>query len=279
MSISVGALYVYPMKSCRGIPLDHALVGRMGINYDRQWMIVDQHGMFVAQRSGAQGVAVASLCLIQTAIENGLLRLTAPEMPPLDLPLAGTTGVTRSVQVWNSRTTGIDQGEDAATWVTTFISRERPGSYRVVRMPDAGTRPAKLGNSMLAYGDAYPFLILSSASLADLNSRLDTPLGLDRFRPNIVLEGCTPYEEDHLDSLSINGIRFDGTTLCLRCAITTTNQMTAERSKEPLRTLATYRRVSDGVVFARNYSHAGEGPVRVGDRVGGIVRAAVPTRI
>jgi uncharacterized protein YcbX len=109
--------------------------------------------------------------------------------------------------------------------------------------------------------------ILSSASLDDLNSRLDIPLGMDRFRPNIVLDGCTPYEEDRLDSLSINGIRFDGATLCVRCAITTTDQMTGERSKEPLRTLATYRRTPDGVVFARNYNHAGEGAVRVGDRV------------
>jgi uncharacterized protein YcbX len=120
---------------------------------------------------------------------------------------------------------------------------------------------------MLAYGDAYPFLILSSASLDDLNSRLVTSLGMDRFRPNIVLEGCAPYQEDRLDSLSINGVRFDGVTLCVRCAITATDQMTGERSKEPLRTLATYRRTPDGVVFARNYNHTGAGAVRVGDRV------------
>lgn len=267
MPISIGALYVYPVKSCRGIPLTEAHVGRMGIRHDRQWMVVDENGMFVAQRSNGAGVAVTSLCLVTTAIRDNTLRLEAPGMPPLDLLLAGAPGATRSVQVWNSHTIGVDQGDDAAGWVSTFIARERPGHYRVVRMPDHERRTPKRGDSALAYGDGYPFLIASSASLADLNARLETPLPMDRFRPNIVLDGCSPYQEDHLDRLSMNGIRFAGMNLCLRCAITTTDQMTGERSKEPLRTLATYRRTPDGVVFARNYNHTGDGTLRVGDGV------------
>ena len=267
MSISIGALFVYPVKSCRGIPLTEAHVERMGIRYDRQWMVVDENGMFVAQRSDGTGVAVASLCLVTTAIRGHMLRLEAPGIPPLDLLLVGAPGATRSVQVWNSHTIGVDQGDEAAAWVSRFISRERPGRYRVVRMPDDERRMPKRGESALAYGDGYPFLIVSSASLADLNTRLETPLPMDRFRPNIVLDGCTPYLEDQLDRLSMNGIRFAGMTLCLRCAITTTNQMTGERSKEPLRTLARYRRTPDGVVFARNYNHTGNGTLRVGDAV------------
>ncbi len=192
MPISIGALYVYPVKSCRGIPLTEAHVGRMGIRHDRQWMVVDENGMFVAQRSNTTGVAVTSLCLVTTAIQGNTLRLEAPGMPPLDLLLAGAPGATRSVQVWNSHTIGVDQGDDAAGWVSTFISRERPGHYRVVRMPDHERRMPKRGESALAYGDGYPFLIASSASLADLNARLGTPLPMDRFRPNIVLDGCTP---------------------------------------------------------------------------------------
>ena len=275
MSIAIGGLYFYPVKSCRGLSMTEVTVGRMGIEYDRQWMIVDEHGMFVAQRSDGAGVGVRSLCLIGTAIGSGTLRLTAPGMPPLDLPLSGNTGASLPVQVWNSHTVGIDQGDGPADWVSTFIARERPGRYRLVRMPDDGGRTAKLGTSTLGYADAYPFLILSTASVADLNSRLETPLPMDRFRPNIVLEGCSPYEEDALDSLSFGGIRLDGMTLCLRCPITTTNQMTAERGHEPLRTLATYRRALGGVVFARNYNHAGEGTLRVGDRPEHIVRSEV----
>lgn len=270
---TIGALYLYPVKSCRGLARTEVSVGPMGIEHDRQWMIIDERGMFVAQRGDGVGVAVPSLCLIDTAIEGDTLRLTASGMPPLDLPLAGAAGETRAVQVWNSHTLGIDQGDTAADWVSTFISRERPGSYRVVRMPDDGRRVAKLGESTLAYADGYPFLMLSTASLADLNSRLPTPLPMDRFRPNIVLDGCAPYEEDTLDSLSISGIRFEGMTLCLRCAITTTNQLTGERSHEPLRTLATYRRAPGGVIFARNFNHFGEGTLRVGDRADHVTRS------
>jgi uncharacterized protein YcbX len=273
MSISVGALFFYPVKSCRGIALSEAVVGSMGIQYDRQWMIVDERGMFVAQRSNGVGVAVASLCLIETAIHDRTLQLTAPGLSPLYLPLAGTTGPSRAVQVWNSHTVGIDQGGRAAEWVTAFITRERPGQYRLVRMADDGRRAPKMGVSTLAYADGYPFLIVSSASLADLNSRLETPLPINRFRPNIVLDGCSPYEEDWLDALSINGIRFTGMTLCKRCAITTTDQTTAERGREPLRTLATYRRTDDGVVFARNYNHAGRGILRIGDTLTDVVRS------
>jgi uncharacterized protein YcbX len=272
MSISIGALYFYPLKSCRGIQLTEAIVNRMGIQYDRQWTIIDEHGMFVAQRAGSAGIGVEvpSLCLIDTAIDGDTLRLTAPAMPPLTLPLAGRDGRTRAVQVWNSHTIGIDQGDTAADWVSTFISRERPGRYSIVRMPEHERRLPKIGESTLAYADGYPFLMLSSASLSDLNARLEAPLPVNRFRPNIVLDGCAPYEEDAIDTLTIAGIRFEGMTLCLRCAITTTDQLTGERAKEPLRTLATYRRAPGGVVFARNYNHFGEGTLRVGDRASDI---------
>lgn len=266
MAISIAALNVYPVKSCRGIPLTEAVVGRMGIRFDRQWMIVDEHGMFVAQRRDAVGVEVPTLCLIETSFHDGSLRLDAPGMPPLTVPLAGADGPSLPVQVWNSHIHGIDQGDGAGSWLSSFISRDRPGRYRLVRMPDDGQRVAKRGSSTLAFADAYPFLILSTASLADLNTRLARPLPMNRFRPNIVLDGCAPYAEDVLDSLSFNGVRFDGMTLCLRCAITTTDQSTAERSKEPLRTLATYRRTPDGVTFGRNFNHDGEGTLRIGDR-------------
>ncbi|HEX7085708.1 MAG TPA: MOSC N-terminal beta barrel domain-containing protein [Vicinamibacterales bacterium] len=266
-SLSVAALNVYPVKSCRGIPLTEAVVGRMGIRYDRQWLIVDEHGMFVAQRGNGTGIGVPSLCLIRTTLTDTDLVLTAPGMPELRLPLGGIDGPSMAVRVWSSRVTGIDQGDAAAEWVSTFIARERPGHYRVVRMPDEGRRQATQGEATLAFADGYPFLILSEASLDDLNSRLDEPLPMNRFRPNIVLRGCEPYEEDRLDRIRIGDVVFDGMTLCLRCAITTTNQETGERSKEPLRTLATYRRHEDGVAFGRNFNHRGEGTIRLGDPV------------
>ncbi len=266
--MTVTELNVYPVKSCRGIAIDTADIGRMGIRYDRQWMFVDAQGMFLAQRSDATvGVEARTLCLIRAAFVDGVLRLTAPEMPPLDLPLDGRDGRAMDVQVWDSRTTGIDQGDEAAAWAHGFLSRERPGAYRLVRMRDDVTRRASKGDSTLAFADGYPFLIISEASLVDLNVRLAEPLPMNRFRPNIVLGGCEPYQEDRLDRIRIGPVEFEGMSLCPRCPIPTTNQDTGERSKEPLRTLATYRRTDRGVVFGRNFNHRGAGRITVGDRV------------
>lgn len=266
--MTITELNVYPVKSCRGIALDTAEVDAMGIRHDRQWMFVDERGMFLAQRAeGRDGVEARSLCFVGTAIIDSVLRLTAPDMPPLDLPLEESDGPRVDVTVWSASTTGIDLGPDATRWATEYLSRERPGRYRLVRMPESGTRIATTGDSRLAYADGYPFLVISQASLDDLNARLPAPLPMNRFRPNIVLGGCEPYGEDCLDRMRIGRVVFEGMTLCARCPIPTTDQDTGERSKEPLKTLATYRRVEKGVVFGRNFNHRGAGRLAVGDPV------------
>ena len=266
--LTVAGLHVYPIKACGGIALQHADAGRMGFRHDRQWMFVDERGMFVAQRdSRGAGVAIRSACQVRTAIADHALTITAPGMRALNLPVDGVAGDEVPVRVWDSRVSAIDQGDEAGQWATQFLSRERPGRYRLVRMADDSHRAAPIGEAELAFGDAYPFLIISEESLADLNSRLEHALPMNRFRPYIVLRGGAPYEEDALDRFRIGNVEFFGTTLCLRCPTTTTNQETAERGKEPLRTLATYRRQPDGVVFGRNFNHAGRGTLRIGDRV------------
>ncbi len=268
MPLAVSSLHVYPVKSCGGFALAESAVGRMGLRYDRQWAFVDDSGMFVAQRdSRGLGVPVRTMCLIGAAIDAETLTLTAPGMPPLAVPLAGHDGPDVSVRVWDSHTSGVDQGVAAGAWATEVLSRERPGRYRLVRMPERTRRPAKIGEGELAYADAYPILVIADESLADLNERMPAPLPMNRFRPNIVIRGGTPYVEDALDHFRIGEVRFTGTTLCIRCPIPTTDQRTAERGKEPLRTLATYRKQPDGVVFGRNCNHAGTGIIRVGDVV------------
>lgn len=266
--MEVASLHVYPVKSCGGITLAESAATRMGLRYDRQWVFVDEHGMFVAQRdSRGLGIAVRTMCLIGTAIGGEVLTLTAPGMPPLAVPLAGHGGPDVPVRVWDSHTVGVDQGREAADWASEVLSRERPGRYRLVRMAERTQRRARTGDGEVAYGDAYPFLVLSEESLADLNARMMTPLPMDRFRPNLVIRGGPPYAEDALDRFRIGEVLFTGATLCIRCPIPTTDQRTAERGKEPLRTLATYRRQPDGVVFGRNFNHAGTGTLRVGDVV------------
>ncbi len=265
--IRISEINVYPVKSCGGISLQNATVGRMGIAYDRQWMFINEAGAFVAQRGypkiGVKGVV--SMCLIQTHITNDSLILSAPNMPQLVVPLKDEGIDARKTRVWDSVNLGIDQGDEAREWGTEYLSREVPGKYSLVRMPDTGDRKAKVGNSNLAFADAYPFLIVSDASLADLNSRMKEPLPMNRFRPNIVITGCEPYAEDTLPDFKIGDVQFIGMNLCVRCPITTTNQMTGERGKEPLRTLSEYRKTDDGVVFARNFNFEGTGTISVGD--------------
>lgn len=264
--IDVASLHVYPVKSCGGVTLAESQVARTGLRYDRQWVFVDEHGMFVAQRdSRGLGIPVRTMCLIGTAIGTDTLTLTAPGMPPLAVPLAGHDGSEVPVRVWDSHTHGVDQGVEAADWASEVLSRERPGRYRLVRMAERTHRRSKLGDGEVAYGDAYPFLVVSEESLADLNARMVTPLSMERFRPNLVIRGGPPYAEDTLDRFRIGDVQFTGATLCIRCPIPTTDPRTAERGKEPLKTLATYRRQADGVVFGRNCNHAGSGTIRVGD--------------
>ena len=267
--ITVSGLYIAPVKSGRMTSLDIAFIGKTGFNYDRLWMAVDAAtGMFVAQRSDrGLGIGITSMCLLAPMVVFPFFTLNAPNMPALKLPMAGLPGPEMEVQVWKDHVIAIDQGEEAAEWITQYLSRERPGKYRLVRKAEDGVRAAKHGDAQVAFQDADSFLIISQESLDDLNSRLTDELPMDRFRPNIVISGCLPYEEDHMTRIRIDGVIFTGTTLCVRCPITTTNQLTAVRGKEPLRTLATYRHFERGVVFGKNFLHSSEGMLSVGDEV------------
>ncbi len=273
MSMKVSQLYYYPVKSCSGISLRSANIGRMGIRFDRQWMVVDENGMFVAQRGdGPHGIGIKAMCLIETSIQGESLCLTAPKMPMIEMPVSGMeneSGNTKAVNVriWKNDCVAVDQGNEAAEWFTEFLSRERRGKYRLVRMADNGVRKAKHGGGDLAFADGNAFLIISQSSLDDLNARMPEPLPMNRFRPNIVITGSLSYDEDRMVRIRIGGIEFMGAKLCVRCPITTINQFNAERGKEPLTTLSKYRRTEKGVVFGKYFNHSGNGTISLGDEV------------
>ena len=266
-NILITELNCYPVKSCRGIALTSAVVGNMGIRYDHQWMVVNEHNVFVAQRGdkGHGAVGVKTMCLIETKLTTEQLVLNAPDMPTLALPLAGICGPERTVRVWDSLSTGIDQGDEAAAWFTEYLSREVPGSYRMVRMPDEGTRKTELGDDQVAFADGYPFLLTSEETLATLNALMEETLPMNRFRPNIVINGGGTLFEDTIGSFSIGDVAFTGIKRCGRCPIPTINQFTAVAGKEPLKTLATFNRDANNVYFGMNLVHSGTGVVNVGD--------------
>lgn len=263
--ITVSGLYYYPIKSCAGVSLNSAEIKQTGIKYDRQWMIVDENGKFISQRTHK------SMALIKPLITLGILTYYTP-IQAIGMPVSNEAGKLCRVKVWDDEFEAIDAGDDAADYFTTYLSKDVPGKYRLVKMLEDSKRSAKMGAAKISFADAYSFLVISEESLQDLNNHMLESLPMNRFRPNIVITGCPPYFEDTVNGLRIGEVEFPGMTLCVRCPITTTNQLTTERKSEPLLTLSKYRKHTDkdgkkGVVFGRNFNHIGTGWISLGDTV------------
>ncbi|MBA3943366.1 MAG: MOSC domain-containing protein [Herpetosiphonaceae bacterium] len=256
----VAGLYTYPIKSCRGTALARATLDEHGIRQDRRFMVVTPSGDFLTQRQQP------SLALVVPQLADGVLSVDAPGLPPLVLR-EHNSGERVHVTIWRDRCVAIDQGDDAASWFTTFLGT----ACRLVWMPDDTVRPVDLEygqpNDQVSFADGFPVLLTNEASLDDLNNRLDRPLPMDRFRPNIVVAGTNPYAEDQWHHVQIGSVAFAIVKPCVRCAITTTNQQTAERGLEPLRTLASYHRSEKGALFGQNLIHRSGGTINVGDAV------------
>ncbi len=261
VTLRLTGLNIYPIKSARGIALGESEVDGFGLSHDRRWMVVDPAGIFLSQRNHAR------LALVVPSIRNGTLEVDAPGMPQLQLPLHPTETVATSVTVWDDTCPATWVGERAAQWFSDFLGTECSlvhMSDRVVRPADPAFAPPA---ARVSFADGFPFLLISEESLTDLNSRLSDPLPMNRFRPNLVVAGCEPYAEDSWDQIEIGGIRLRVVKPCARCVVTTTDQATAERGKEPLRTLATYRKVNGEAMFGQNAVHENTGWLRVGDTV------------
>lgn len=261
MTIQVTALWMYPVKSCAGTPLRVAQLGPRGIEHDREFMVVDTHGRFISQREEPR------LALVRPRRTETALALAAPGVPGLRVDVHDAARY--EVVIWRDRVCAADQGDRVAEWLSTFLGR----NCRLVRLPDDVVRPvdptfATRPDDQVSLADGFPLLLTSEASLADLNGRLEQPLPMSRFRPNVVVSGVgIAYAEDRWAEIRIGNLTFSVVKACARCVITTTDQATAARGREPLATLATYRRVPRGVLFGQNLIHAGPGRIAVGDRV------------
>ncbi|HEU4799578.1 MAG TPA: MOSC N-terminal beta barrel domain-containing protein [Gemmatimonadales bacterium] len=255
MPLILSALNVYPVKSCGGTAVASWDVDELGLKWDRRWMFVDGDNYFQTQRWNA------ALALVRPRLVDGGVELSAPGMPPLVAPGGGGPKV--KTEVWGDAVDAESCGTDADQWASEYLGE---GS-RLVFLPDAAARRFPDGNGSIGrvgFADAFPFLLVGEASLEDLNRRLPDPIPMNRFRPNLVVSGSEPYAEDQWQHLTIGDIPFSMTTLCVRCAIPTIDQDTAVMSKEPSRTLATYRKTSEGVVFGVNLAHGATGRVEVG---------------
>ena len=208
---------------------------------DREWMVVDHDGRFVTQRERPK------LALVETQVADGVLTLAAAGAGSVTLPRERSSSPSRDVLVWRSNVRGVDQGDDAAHWVSAFLGAK----LRVVRFDDAKVRmcnPDYAGDSgaHTLFSDGYPLLVIGQSSLDDLNARLaqkrHPPLPMNRFRPNVVIEGLDPFAEDHVDTLATQDVTLKLVKPCARCKVTTTDQATGSVGVEPLPTLSMYRR-------------------------------------
>jgi uncharacterized protein YcbX len=253
----VASLHVYPVKGARAIDVGSAQLGIEGLATqdvgDREWMLVDAGGRFITQRSHR------SLALVGVAIRDRQLLLSFPGHPEILIDLARAHAPSRDVVVWRSSVRGFDEGDAVANAASAFLGEP----LRLVRFDPALPRacnPDYAGDSgaHTRYADGYPVLVIGAQSLRDLNGRLaakgEAALPMNRFRPNIVVDGLDAFDEDHVDTLAIGGAVLKMVKPCIRCEVTTIDQATAIAGVEPLLTLSAYRQHStlQGIHFGMN---------------------------
>ncbi|HNB21113.1 MAG TPA: MOSC N-terminal beta barrel domain-containing protein [Candidatus Melainabacteria bacterium] len=264
-TVRIVELNRYPVKSLGGISLSAASIEEKGIQFDRNWLVTLPSGKFLTQRE------IPKMALVRTAVsENGDLTLSAEGHADIQVPRASHSPDAdfKRVTVWKDECYAIDEGDKVAAWLSDVLETK----CRLVKMKDGFKRPiideGKEFEGSVRFQDQYPLLVISTASLAALNEKLEKPLPMNRFRPNIVIEGCEPFEEDQFKTLiSSSGVALASAKPCARCVVTTTDQSTAERGVEPLRTLATFRTSEQGVLFGQNLTVTSRGNLQVGEHL------------
>ncbi|XP_033000627.1 mitochondrial amidoxime reducing component 2-like [Lacerta agilis] len=241
----VSGLFIYPVKSCRGVAVERAEVTELGLRSgdmgDRCWLVKTEDGHTVTARQEPR------LVLISVTSENGCLTLRAPEMKDLRIPVQlSVKNPVQNCRLFGFDVQGRDCGEEAAQWITTFLKSE---PYRLVQFePNMVPRNSKdimkpfRPTDKIAYPDCSPVMVLSEASLEELNTRLDKKVRIHNFRPNILVTGCSSHEEDTWDEIIIGDAEMKGAMGCPRCILTTVDPDTGIMDrKEPLETLKSYR--------------------------------------
>lgn len=258
--MKVHALWIYPVKSLAGIPVDDFVLDDFGPAGDRRWMIIDDERRFVTQRSHPE------LATIATAMVDGKVGVDIPGQGRFQLTPSSTE---LRALVWNDWVPALEATEDANAALSQFYG----ASLRFVYMPDESFRRVDtarvLDRRRVSFADGFPLLVTTTASLAELNERLAAPVEMRRFRPNLVVAGSAPWAEDGWRELTVGDIRFSLVKPCSRCVMTTVDPDAGTKDPEvqPLRTLSSYRRTAEGVLFGMNAIHESTGRIRVGDPI------------
>ncbi|GAB1471911.1 MOSC domain-containing protein [Chloroflexota bacterium] len=260
--ITLSNITYYPVKACKGFNLTTSRVERMGLAHDRRMMIVTPEGGFLTQREYPR------LALITPTLKDEALTLSAPDFDSIQIGVQ-KSGVPTPVDIWSSKgVDAIDQGDEAAAWLSGWLGI----SARLVHIADGFKRQlnpqyAVSADDHTGFADGYPILIISEESLLDLNSRLDAPLPMNRFRPSLVVKGGQPFAEDAWRRIRIGEVEMALVKPCARCVVTTFDKETLAKSKEPLKTLGIYRKHELGAIFGMNTIPLNEGEIEIGMEV------------
>lgn len=250
-------LFIYPIKSARGIEVSQAQVLERGLEHDRRFMLVDQGGNLATARRHP------GLLRVNTALSSDSLHISALGMPELRVPLR-LEGVERQVRVWFDWMPGVVVGEDSSAWFSEFLG----APLSLVWMPDHSDRrmnPA-FGPSHLSFADGNPVHLVSESSLSDLESRVGATVAVERFRPNLVVRGSQPYAEDRWTHLRFGALEFRSHEACARCMVVNLEPKSGAIGVEPLRTLSKYRRLGKAVLFGQHLHTQNVGSLQIGQR-------------
>jgi len=257
--ITVSSLIYYPIKTCRGFEVDSALIERMGLQNDRRMMVVTPEGGHLTQRE------YPKLALVKPELRDGCVTLSAPNYDSIQFATQ-TSGAPYPVSIWKSKgVQAIDQGDEAAKWFSDWLGVP----VRLVHIADEYKRLvdgeyAVNVDDHTGFADGYPILLTSEEGLQDLNARLELPVPMNRFRPNIVVKGGAAYVEDTWNRIRVGDVELAVVKPNARCVVTTIDKDTLEKSKEPLRTLEKYRRHKLGAIFGQNVIPLNEGRIQLG---------------
>lgn len=259
--VRVTALWLYPIKGCAGVPVQRLELDAFGARGDRRWMVVDGDGRFLSQRD------LPSMARLRALPQGDAVRLHVPGHAPLT-PTPFADAPTSPVEIWGDVVQATFPSPAADRVLADFLARP----CRLAWLPPTSLRPvpAPWGEpgDRVAFPDAFPFLLASEESLAALNAHLEQPVEMLRFRPGIVVRGEDAWAEDGWRRIRVGEVELDVAKPCARCAVTTVDPATGERSgKEPLRTLARVRAWDGQAWFAQNLIHSGPGTLSVGDPV------------
>lgn len=257
---TLASIHIYPVKSIGGFSVPEVRLTDRGLEHDRRWMLVDEAGRFLSQRE-----CPAMACLHCMPHGTGFRVIDTRNGNMIDLPWSLNDGELVPTQVWDDPLQLMLGPAHMHEWFSEALQRP----VRLAYMPDSTVRATdpRYADARVALNDAFPALIISQASLNELNTRLEIPVPMERFRPNFVIAGGVPFQEDDWKAITIGEVRFNIVKPCARCVIVNTDQQNGERSQEPLRTLATYRSAENKVRFGMNAVFARTGEVSVGDAV------------